>query len=831
MDAVLQDARYAARRLLRAPGFTLVAVATLGLGIGANTAIFSVLDQVLLRPLPVRDPAALVLVHTPGPRSGFTTADKDSPTEESNPFFVELRDKGAAVAQVFAYFPMRMHVGVEGHTERVEGELVSGSYFPTLGIAPAAGRLLGPSDDVTRGGHPIAVLGHGYWARRFAADPHVVGSRITVNGTLLDVVGVAPAGYRGMELGRDVAVFVPLAMKPLMTPSWDKMDDRRAFWLTVAARLVPGVARAQAQAALDVIYRQGLPQEADLIPDLSAAGRQRFLAKRLQLLPGSVGASGFRESTQLPLTILMGMSLSVLLIACANVANLQLAQAARRGREIAVRLAVGAGRFRLVRQLLVESALLSAIGGVVGIGVGSWAAQLLIRVLPDASARSVLRSELDARVLGFSLVLCAATALLCGLAPALQSTSGSLVPGLKQSAGGLGAAGVGRLRKGLVVAQVALSLFLLVGAGLMARTLANLKSVDLGFQAEALMMFSFDPELNGYPEEKRLELLRRVKEAVEALPEVASVALDDTPLLQDSVNSSTVEVAGYEAKDGENMNPQFQAITPGLFATLGVPLVSGRDFDGRDGKDAAPVAIVNESFARYFYHSAPAALGRRFQRHRDKRPFEIVGVVRDSKGANLRTDARVVYRPILQEGDPGQTTCYVRARGASLALAESLRRTMAAVDPQLPIFELKTMPSNVEEALFPDRLLASLSSTFGALATLLAALGLYGVMSLSVGQRSRELGVRIALGANPRDIHSLVLGEVGRLWAFGLVVGVPAGLAGGFLLKRQLYGLAPYDPWTLVLMVGVLGAAALAAGYGPAARAARVDPIVTLRYE
>ena len=833
MDALLQDLRHAARRLIRAPGFTLVSVLTLGLGIGANTAIFSLLDQVLLRPLPIREPDRFVLVDTPGPRRGFSTSSKSSPTPQSNPFYLELRDKSTVFDGLLAYFPLAMHVGAEGRTELVSGELVSGTYFGTLGLAPTAGRLLAPSDDLSRGGHPVAVLSHAFWTRRFAAAQDVLGRTLIVNGTPLSIVGVAPAGYRGMELGRDVGVFVPLAMKPQMTPTWDKMDDRSAYWLTVAGRLKHGVSRKQAEAALNVLYRQTLAEDVKLLADLPAARRERFLAKTLSLLPGASGASGFREQAQAPLNILMAMSLTVLLIACANVANLQLSQAASRAREIAVRLSVGASRRRVVRQLLVESAVLAACGGALGMVAGVWGSGLLVRALPDDSARTVLSAGVDARVLAFSLALCAASALLCGLAPALQSTRPSLVPALKEGGRSVaGAGGVGLLRKGLVVSQVSLSLLLLVGAGLMSRSLANLKAVDLGFRAESLLTFAVSPDLNGYDDQRKQQVFARIQEGLEALPDVESASLCDTTLLTDSVSSSTIEIEGYTQKEGENMNPHFEVIGRGFFTTLGIPFTAGRDFDPRDAAGAPSVAIVNETFARSFFGNGQAALGRHFKVGRREQRVEIVGVVRDSKTATLRISPRVVYRPLLQETDLTGMQYYVRGRGpTTAALVAQVRDAVTRIDPQLPVQGMKTMPRQVAEALFPERLLASLSGSFGVLATLLAALGLYGVMSLSVAQRSRELGVRIALGAAPRDMLGLVLGEVGRLFAIGMLVGLPAGLAGGWLLRSQLFGLAPYDPGTLGLMVMVLAVTALAAGYGPAARAARSDPMVTLRYE
>jgi predicted permease len=831
MDTLLQDARYALRRLARAPGFAFVAVLTLALGIGANAAIFTLLDQVLLRPLPVLEPGRLVLLHGPGPRSGMNTANKLLPTPLSYPMFVDFRDKGDAFSGVLAYYPLGLHVEAQGGTERIDAELVSGSYFEVLGLRPAAGRLLSRQDDVTPGGHPLAVLSHAYWTRRFGSEASVVGQVLLVNGTPLTVIGVAPRGYRGAELGGDPALFVPLAMKAQMTPTWDRLQDRRAFWLTVMARLKPGMTREQATAASNVLYRQILEEEVKALEGRPESLRKRFVEKRLELLPGSAGASGFREAAQAPLAILMGMVGLVLLIACANVANLLLAQASRRQKEIAVRLSIGASRTRLVRQLLVESLVLAVMGGLGGLLLGAWSSRLLVETVPDATARSVLSAEVDPRVLAFSGALCLLTALLTGLVPAIQATRPSLVPALKEGAAAVAGTGPGVLRKGLVVAQVSLSLLLLIGAGLLSRSLANLRAVDLGFAPDRLLSFAVNPSLNGYSEERKQALFEELRDALATLPEARAVAFAENPVIANSSSSSTISVDGYTAKEGEDMNPHLNSVGPGYFAAMQIPLLAGRDFDARDRAGAPLVAVVNESFARYFF-GTESPLGRRFKFGRGEGPFvEIVGLVRDSKTDNLRDSPRFLYLPFRQAEHQERMTYYVRARGDEGALAAGVRAAVARVDAALPVYELKTMWAQIDETAFPERLVAFLSSAFGVLATLLAALGLYGVMSLSVGQRNRELGVRMAMGATPRDILGLVLSEVARLLALGVGIGLPAGLGAAHLLRAQLFGLSPYDPATLGLVVLALAAAALLAGYAPAARAARIDPMASLRCE
>jgi predicted permease len=620
-------------------------------------------------------------------------------------------------------------------------------------------------------------------------------------------------------------------MKSRMTPTWDRLLDRRAFWLTVIGRLRPGITRAEAVTASNILYRQILAEEVKTLSDWSEAQRKRFTDKQLQLLAGAAGPSSFRESAKAPLIVLMAMVGLVLLIACANVANLLLAQASRRRKEIAVRLSIGAGRARLVRQLLIESAVLAGLGGAVGIVIGLWTSSVLVGAVPDPTARSVLSGGLDARVLVFALAACALTAVLTGLAPALQATRAELVPDLKEGSGTVAGGGHGRLRKGLVVAQVSLSLLLLIAAGLMSRSLANLKAVDLGFAPDRLLTFTVNPSLNGYAEERKQALFTEVRDALLALPDAKAVAFAEDPVLANSRSSSTIRVDGYQDRDGEDMNPQHNHVSPGFFATMGIPLLVGRDFEERDRAGAPRVAVVNQTFARHFFGEVNP-VGRHFRFHRDeKTPIEIVGLVRDSKTADVKDSPRVIYLPFRQADRLTRMTYYLRARSDESDMAAAVRHAAARVDPAVPVYEMKTVWAQLDELVFPERLVAFLSGAFGVLATVLAALGLYGVMSLSVGQRSREMGVRIALGAAPGQIVGLVLADVARLCGLGLLIGLPAGLAAAHLLRAQLFGLSPNDPLTLGATVLVLAAAALLAGYLPAARAGRIDPVVTLRYE
>ncbi|HEY6555231.1 MAG TPA: ABC transporter permease, partial [Vicinamibacteria bacterium] len=683
MEELLRDLRMALRTLAKSPGFTLVVVLTLALGIGANTAIFTLMDQVMLRALPVHQPERLVVLDGPGPFQGSSHNHSNTLIPLSHPMFENLRDQNTVFAGMLAHYTAPVHLTVGSQTDNVNGDLVSGTFFDVLGVKPAAGRLFTADDDRTPGAHPVVVLGHGFWTRRFAADPKIVGQAVSVNSHPMTVLGVAGPGFHGVEVGQSVDVYVPLMMQPQILPTWTRgLGDWRVRWLTVMARLKDGVSPEAATAGIGVLYAQLLQEDLQTSTITSEAVRKRFLAKKLGLVPGGRGTSGLRDQSRTPLLVLMGMVGLVLLIACANVANLLLARASSRQKEIAVRLALGASRGRLVRQLLAESVVLAVAGGAVGLVFASWTGDLLIRALPIESASRVFSVEPNLRVGLFTLGVSLLTGLVFGLIPAFQSTRPALASTLKNESGSvMGGTGAFRFRKGLVVTQVALSLLLLIGAGLFTRSLMNLRSLNPGFETERLLAFSVDPSLNGYALERRFALFEEIQQELGAEPGVRLVSMATEALMTDSNSSSTVVVKGYESKEGEDMNPNFNRVGPEFFATLGIPLVAGREFTNADGLDAPRVAVVNETFARYFFKEGDA-LGRTFALGREKdQSITIVGVAKDGKAASLREEPlRFVYLPHTQDTGVGGLTFYVRSTVPPETLGPRVRKVVERVD-------------------------------------------------------------------------------------------------------------------------------------------------------
>jgi predicted permease len=843
MGSLLQDLRFAFRGLGKSKAFTIVSVLSLGLGIGANTAVFTLLDQVLLRRLPVKQPDQLTLLSMKGSHYGSNWGGNAL----SYPMYEDISKNNQVFSGMFCRFPTAASLTFGEKTERVSAELVSGTYFPVLGVPALLGRTFTPEEDQTPGGHPLVMLSHDYWRTRFAADPAVVGKTVVVNGHNMTIVGVAAPGFAGVELGFTTQVFVPIMMKAQMTPLWDAMKDRRSRWVNAFGRLKPGIDRTQAQAALQPFFKSMLDMEVKeaAFRNASVETREAFLKNVLEVLPGGQGRSYVRGQLEKPLLLLMVLTAGVLLIACANVANLLIARAAARDKEIAVRLALGASRGRIVRLLLVESALLSGIGALFGIALAYATDRLLFSLLPPEAADLKLSAAPDPRILAFTAAVAAVTAVVFGLAPALQSARPQLAPTLKDQAGAL-AGGVrqARFRKSLVAAQVALSLLLLVGAGLFVRSLMNLRDLGPGFPAERLLAFNLDPSLNGYKPDRAKIFYRSLNDELLAMPGVSAAGLASMPIMQGGEWDSGVTVEGHEAAPQEDMQAYMNSIGPGYFKALGVPIVAGRDFTLQDtgeqkhgtaDDDYAPrVVIVNEKFVKRFIKDGHA-LGRHVGFGTDPgtaTDMEIVGVVKDIKYTSLRDEIPIqMFIPYLASRFVGEMTVYVRTMLPADQLVGLARERVRALDPNLPLYSVRTMEERVTDSLVVERLVAGLSAAFGFLATLLASIGLYGVMAYNVTRRTREIGVRMALGAFGGDVIWLVLREALVLLAAGFLVGLPATLLLGRYAQSQLFGIHFADPLTLGLAIVSLAAAATLAGFIPARRASRVDPIRALRYE
>ncbi len=890
MRHLTRDLRYAWRGLSRSPLFTLVALVSIALGIGANTAIFTLVDEVLLRTLPVKHPEQLVLFN--GARNHF--GNNSGGNMLSYPMYEDFRDNfvdrrlrtegasaspaaarttnGRAEAEdtapalprvslpvattaptpkifsgMFARRPLAMVVGVNGQSERVPGEIVSGTYFSVLGVGAALGRVITPDDDKVRGDGAVAVLSYDNWRNRFGSDPSVVGKRITIQNFPFTIVGVSQAGFDGLDIGYVPKIRVPLMMKAQVTPNWDDVDNRRSRWVNVFARMKPGVTLEQSKAALQPFFHGILEAEVNepAFSGTSAYTREQFLKGQVDLLPAAQGRSPIRQQLSQPLWLLLGIVGGVLLIACANVASLLIARAAARQKEIAVRLAVGASRGRIVGQLLVESLLLAAIGSVLGLGVAWWTTKFLLGYLPTSDTPHVISGSIDYRILSFTFALSLATGLIFGLVPALKSTRPSLAPTLKDQVGAvIGGSGGVRVRKALVVVQVTISVLLLVAAGLFIRSLRNLRLLDLGLSTDNLIAFNIAPAASGYAPVRTKLFHKQLLDKVRVLPSVAGAAWANIGLLEGNEWDSSMSVEGYNAQPGENMNPFCNAVSADYFKTMGIPLVAGRDFDERDARydpidqtvQAPPpykVAIVNESYAKHYFGDRPA-VGRHIgfgTNPGTKTPIEIIGIVKDAKYTGVRDEIpRQVFFAYLEAENNGGVV-YVRTRAHPDATFAAIRQVVREMDANVPIYNLRTLDHQIDQSLLNDRIIATLSSAFGLLATLLAVIGLYGVMAYTVARRTREIGVRMALGAVQGDVVWLVMREVLALVGAGVGLGLVAAWALGRVVSAQLYGVTPNDPLTIAAAAAVLATVAALAGYIPALRATRVNPVLALRYE
>jgi predicted permease len=838
------DVRYAFRIIAKNPAFAAVAVLSLALGIGANTAIFTLVDYVILRSLPVRQPERLAVI----------ARNPEKPSTSFNyPDYVYIRDHNQSYSGVIACNSggNGMAFAVPGEkgasAEVVAGAHVSGNYFEVLGVGAAIGRVFTPADNVTEGAHPYVVLSYDLWQRRFGGDRGAVGRAITLNGVRFTIVGVAARGFHGTWVGISSDLFLPIVMMPAVNPPANGWNTRHWWWLNVFGRLKPGATVQSATPEMNVLWQQILKADSEYKPAPAyAKDAERF--NRIVVLPGSGGWSQFRMQFARPLTVLMVVVGMVLLIACANVANLLLARAAGRQKEIAVRLAIGAGRARLVWQLLMETVVVSVLGGIAGLLFAWWGVRLMVGMLPRRAIPTELHLTPDLRVLGFAFAASLLTGLVCGLVPALESTRPDLVTALKNETATARRSRFD-LRRVLVVAQVAISLLLLIGAGLFVRSLSNLQNLDPGFVRESVLLVSVNPQASGYKGQRLRDYYERLLAKVGAHPDVRSASLANITPLSNSRWNQDVAIQGYQWKPDEKPYIDFNAVSPRFFETLGIPLIAGRDFTEQDSPAVTPdpkpkpdpadkttgprVAIINETMAkRFFPRQSP--LGARLcrdEKFKMEESYEIVGVVKDAKYFGVREATEsMIYVPVWRDGAGGRTLC-LRTTGRPERVVAAVRREAAALDPAIPVLQTLTMADQFDNNIAQERMLTTLGGFFGALALLLAAVGLYGVMAHAVARRVREIGIRMALGARANEVLWLILRETALMVGAGALIGIPAALALTRLLASFLYGLTPQDPLSIAASTAVLLAITALAGYIPARRATRIDPTIALRYE
>ena len=849
LETLWQDLRYGARQLKRNPGFAAVAVITLALGIGANTAVFTLIDAVMIKVLPVRNPQQLVLLGwvRRGKTFRVTTSGYGLPDAQSRevlasfayPLVEQLRSQSTVFSSVFGFVPMgwskeSVNVSIDGQASMADGVMVTGGYFSGLGVLPAEGRLLTDAD-MKANAPRAAVMSYGYWTRRFGRSPSAVGKAIFINGVPFTIVGVAPPEFFGVQPGQAPDLWIPLLQDarlapwgqpaPVVPKLWTRPDW---WWVMVMGRLKPGVSERQALAAANGPFLQSAMAAAP--KSLRPAD-----APPLVFVPASRGLETLRWGFSRSLWILTGVVGLVLLIACANIATLLLARAMARGREMGVRQTLGASRWRLIRQLLTESVLLSTIGGALGLLVAQWGSRVLLRLMSSSDTTLDLGQGPDPVVLWFCAGVSVLTGILFSLAPAIHATGMNPATTVKEATRGLAGSGSRlRLGKALVIVQVALSLLLLIGAGLFLRTLTKLENQIIGFNRHNLLVFSIDPTKSGYEGPRISSLCENVRERLQAVPGVQGVTFSELALLTGWVNNGPLSIEGYQAKPGQDMGTEWDPVGPDFFQTMGIRLQLGRPINRRDNASSTKVAVVNEAMARHFFGSANP-IGQRISLDEKFNPtnaVEIVGVVENAKYGNLRTDSRMIYLAFTQaQGAIGRTFFEVRTAGAPTALVPIIRAAVHDVDPNLALADVKTQTQIITEHLGNERMMAQLSGFFGGLALALAAIGLYGLMAFSVTRRTHEIGIRMALGAQQRQVLYLVLRQSFVLVVVGVVAGLLAGIGATRLIASQLYGLKPTDPLTLGVAALLMFAVAALAAYLPARRATKVDPMVALRYE
>src|SRR5215472_16478056 len=770
-----RDLRYAIRILRRSPLFTGVAILSLALGIGANAAIFTLINQLILQPLPVNHPEQLVLLTARGKHYG----SNNGPNALSYPMYQDFRDRNQVFSGMFARHSTTFSLTFEGRTELAAGEFVSGNYFPVLGVGAAAGRVFGPSDDLIQGANPFAVLSWRYWKTRFNGDPAIVGKPIVINGRKFTIIGVSAATFDGIAPGYSPQIRVPLTMNDVFSEQFKQLNERRRRFIQVFGRLKPGITFDQAKASLQPIFHQIINMEVKMpaFAHASNYSKAEFLKMSMDMLPASKGRSQLREQFSKPLLALMAIVALVLLIACSNLANLLIARASARQKEIAVRLALGASRSQLVGQLLTESGLLACIGGLLGLALAVLIDKALISFLPVSTTPMTLSGSPDWTVLGFTALVSLVTGVLFGLIPALQATRPQLAPTLKDQAANVVAGTAVVLRKTLVAGQVALSLLLLVGAGLFIQSLNNLRDLKPGFETDNLIAFQVEPTLNGAKRPQVVAYYHQLLDRLRSLPGVIDAGTAVMPLLSGDEWDSWVTIEGYTARPDERPDPHMQFPSTGFFNTMRIPLLRGRDFNAKDVQGAPKVAIVNAKFVKKYFGSADP-IGRHIGMGNDpgtKTDIQIVGVAGDTKYEDMRLPVpEEVYLPYDQQEFSLGVNVFVHTRGDPARMFTVVRQAVTQVDPNVPIYDMETLNDQVNISLISERLMAMLSAAFGGLATVLAAMGLYGVMAYVVARRTREIGIRMALGADRGSVVWLVMREVLMLAVIGVAIGLGA---------------------------------------------------------
>ena len=830
----MRNITLAARMLLKTPFVTAIAVLSLALGIGANAAIFSMFDQLLWHPLPVREPSRLVNLSAPGPMQGSNSCNQAGSCEEvfSYAMFRDLERAETPLAGIAAHRITSVSLGVRNEPLTGQAVMISGSYFPLLGLNPAAGRLLNPDDDKVIGANFVTVISYQFWEDKFGKDPGAIGQTIIVNGKSFEIVGVAPKGFEGTTAGTRPLLYVPISMRGELQ-QFTRWDDRRNYWVYMFGRLKPGVDIASAETGINAIYHPIITDvEAPLQKEMSAKTMESFRNKRLLLAPGARGQSSIHREAKTPIMLLFSVTGVVLLIACANIANLLLARGAGRATEMGVRLALGATRRHLLVQLLTESVMLALVGGLASLFVAEWTLSVIRALLPP-DASDTIHFSLSPGVILFSAALSVVTGIVFGLFPALHSTRDDLISAIRAGAGQIaGGRAAARFRASLVTAQIALSMGLLIMSALFLKSLMNVSKVDLGLRTSDIATFQIVPRRTGYDSVRSAVLFNRVEQELAATPGVAGVTEGMVPLLSGDNWGNSVHVQGFDCSPDVDCGSRFNEIGADYFKTFGVQLVSGREFTSADGPGAQRVAIVNEEFARKFNLGRDAVGKFIGDGENDSLNIQIVGLVKNVKYSDVKDSVPAVYyTPWRQDNRAGDLFYYTRTSLPPAQILGTLRSTMKRIDPNLPVEELKTMTQQVKENVFLDRMISILSSGFALLATLLAGIGLYGVLSYSVAQRTREIGVRMALGADAANVRLLVMRQVLVMLAIGGALGITAALGLGRAARSILFQLEGHDPGAMAIAIVLLACVALAAGFIPARRAALVDPMHALRYD